>query len=72
MATDKSINIRQVEATEKLAVALTEIDSKLAKLTADVAALKALLVKPESKFQVTSSQVAARQGVHPEPGRRGK
>jgi len=63
MATDKSINIRQVEATEKLAVALTEIDSKLAKLSADVAALKALLsAKPETKFQAASSQVAARQG----------
>jgi len=61
MATDKSINIRQVEATEKLAVALTEIDSKLGKLSADVAALKALLsAKPESKFQTDSNQVASR------------
>jgi len=51
MATDKSINIRQVEATERLAVALTEIDSKLAKLSADVAALKALLsANPQIKI----------------------
>lgn len=61
MATDKSINIRQVEATEKLAVALTEIERKMAELKAGLDEVKALLSKPETKFQQANREVSNRQ-----------
>jgi len=61
MATDKSINIRQVEATEKLAATLTEIERKIAELRAGLDEVKALLSKPETKFQQTSREVSSRQ-----------
>ena len=60
MATDKSINIRQVEATEKLAAALAMIEQQIAELKADVSAVKALLAG--GKFQEANRQVSTRQG----------
>jgi len=56
MATDKSINIKQMEATEKLAVTLAEINEKMAALQAGMDQLLARLKPLES----ASNQVARR------------
>jgi hypothetical protein len=58
MATDKSINIRQVEATEKLALELAEIKAMLAEVKALLTATK----QPETKLQDADRQVSPRQG----------
>jgi hypothetical protein len=63
MATDKSINIRQAEATEKLAVALADIQQILKELKTDLDELKSLAKVPqgsETKFEAANRQIRSR------------
>lgn len=56
MATDKSINIRQTQATESLADALKEVRDQLKAIRADLDELKAALVgnKPSANTSTSS------------------
>lgn len=55
MATDKSINIRQAEATEKLAASLAKIEAELAEIKAMLSG------RLETKLETVSQQVRRRQ-----------
>lgn len=57
MATDKSINIRQTQATESLAASIEAINKSLAAMEKELAGIKALL--QPTKLQVSGQRVTA-------------